>query len=145
MQMGRGSLTENQFAVLACRGRGLTQRETARELGTSRANVSMIELRARRKILLARDIIRAYQSTLAEHVVRIPKGTRFYDIPSTVLREGDRWGIHIQSNIVEIVRMVRQAKPNCMEEGKTTRPIFLVFNPSGKLALRSTKWNAASL
>jgi Tfx family DNA-binding protein len=135
--MKRGSLTEVQFRVLTRRGKGMTQKETARELGTTRANVSMIELRARRKVQLARDTIRAYQSTLEQHIVLIPKGTRFYDIPPTVLREGDRRGIHIQSNIVDIVRMVQAIKPSCIEGGRTKRGISFVFNPAGKLRVGS--------
>jgi HTH-type transcriptional regulator, fmd operon transcriptional regulator len=73
----------------------MTQLETAKELGTTRANVSMIELRARRKVDRAVETLEAYKSTLTDHEVRIPKGTRFYEIPTLVLREGDKWGIHV--------------------------------------------------
>ena len=111
----------------------MTQKETAKELGTTRANVSMIELRARRKVLLARETLRAYQSTLTEHHLVIPKGTKLYEIPTAVLREGDRFGIHIQSNIVEIIRIVKGLHPVCFEGGKTNRSISFVFNQSGKL------------
>jgi len=135
--MKRGLLTEVQFRVLACRGKGMTQKETASVLGTTRANISMIELRARRKVEAAKDTIRAYLSTLEQHTIRIPKGTRFYDIPPTVLREGDRRGIHIQSNIVDIVRMVQAIKPSCLEGGRTKRGISFVFNPAGKLRVGS--------
>ena len=133
----KGALTDSQFAVLHRRGRGLTQRQTARELGTSRANVSMIELRARRKVELARETIRAYEAAIEERRVRIPKGVKFYDIPPAVLREGDRWGIHMQSNIVDIIRMIRAVKPNCLVDGRTNRAIYFEFNPSGRLRLSS--------
>lgn len=134
--MARGSLTERQYRVLACRGKGLTQNETARELQTTRANVSMIELRAKRKVAQARETLRAYQSTLTDHSVLVSKGTRLYDIPPTVLREGDRYGVHVQSNIVEIVRVVKNVRPSCLVDGKTTRGIVLVFNQKGKLRVR---------
>ena len=134
--MARGSLTEKQYRVLVCRGKGLTQNETARELQTTRANVSMIELRAKRKVAQARETLRAYQSTLTDHSVLIARGTRLYDIPPTVLREGDRYGVHVQSNIVEIVRVVKNVRPSCLVDGKTTRGIVLVFNQKGKLRVR---------
>ena len=111
----------------------MTQSETARELHTTRANISMIELRARKKIRQARESLLAYQATLTDHSVRIPKGTRLYDIPSAVLGEGDRFGIHMQSNIVEIIRMAKSARPLCLEGGRTIRPITFVFNQKGKL------------
>ena len=131
--MKHGALTEAQFSVLVCRGKGMTQRETAQELGTSRANVSMIELRARRKVQMARQTLQAYQSTRTDHVLKVPKGIRFYDIPSTVLREADRWGVHLKSDMVDFVRMVRGIRPSCLEGGRTKRSISLLFDRAGNL------------
>lgn len=133
--MARGSLTDAQYRVLACRGRGMTQQDTAVEMGTSRANVSMIELRARRKVAQAGETLDAYRSTLTDHLITVPKGTRFYEVPTLVLREADRWGIHMQSNVVEIIRMVKDVKPPCLEKGRTVRPIPFVFNKMGKLRI----------
>ena len=113
----------------------MTQMETARTLGTTRANVSMIELRARRKIAQAKETLDAFRSTLTDHMLVVPKGSRFYDIPPLVLGEGDKWGTHIQSNIVEIVRMVKDLKPPCLKNGKTSRNITFVFNRAGKLRI----------
>ena len=42
------------------RARGFTQLETAKKLGTSRANVSMIECRAKKKLKKARETLRIY-------------------------------------------------------------------------------------
>jgi HTH-type transcriptional regulator, fmd operon transcriptional regulator len=111
----------------------MTQKETAKALETTRANVSMIELRARRKVAQAKETLDAYRSTLTDHALRVPKGTRFYDVPPLVLGEGDRWGVHIRSNIVEIVRMVKDMRPPCLKQGRTTRSITFVFNNAGKL------------
>ena len=131
--LSHGSLTDAQYQVLDLRGKGMTQQQTAREMGTTRANISMIELRAHRKVAQARETIEAYRSTMTDHVIKIPKGTRFYEIPTLVLREGDRWGIHMQSNVVEIIRMVKDIKPSCLSKGRTTRPVPFVFNKMGKL------------
>jgi len=111
----------------------MTQREAAAELRTTRANISMIESRARKKVALARETIEAYHGTLTEHSVRISKGTRFYDIPPLVLKEGDKRGIHLRSNLVDIVRMVRGLQPSCLEDGRTTRSVTFFFNPAGKV------------
>jgi HTH-type transcriptional regulator, fmd operon transcriptional regulator len=135
--MARGWLTEGQYRVLVCRGKGMTQQQTAKELGTTRANVSMIELRARKRVSLARQTLEAYASTLTDHVVGIARGTRFYDIPSSVIKEADRWGVHLQSNIVDITKMVNGISPSCLASGRTTRSIFFVFNRAGKLRVRS--------
>jgi Tfx family DNA-binding protein len=133
--MDRGSLTDSQYRVLQLRGRGLTQKETAAQLGITRASVSMIEHRARRKVALARNTIEAYQATLSEYSVLIPRGTMFYEIPVMVLKAGDRRGIHLQSNLVEIIRMVREMRPPCLEDGRTTRGIHFFFNQVGRLRM----------
>jgi len=113
----------------------MSQKETAEALGTTRANVSMMEHRARKKVALARETLDAYHSTLTDHSVTVPKGTRFYDIPASVLTEGDRWGVHIQSNIVEIVRMVKGMRPTPLKDGRTTHGITFVFNKAGRLRI----------
>jgi HTH-type transcriptional regulator, fmd operon transcriptional regulator len=130
-----GLLTERQLNVLSCREKGMSQLETAEELGTTRANVSMIERRARMNVEKARKTLRAYESTLTNHSVTVEGGSRPQEIPSIVLREGDRYGIHIQSNIVDIIRMVKSLKPSCIADGRTTRDLTFVFNQRGKLSL----------
>jgi HTH-type transcriptional regulator, fmd operon transcriptional regulator len=56
-----GLFNQKQLKILRLRARGLTQLKVAKELGTSRANISMIEWRARRKLQKARETIRAYE------------------------------------------------------------------------------------
>ena len=84
---------------------------------------------------VARETVDAYRSTLTDHSVTVPKGTRFYDIPASVLAEGDRWGVHIQSNIVEIVRMAKGMRPTPLKDGRTTSGITFVFNRAGQLRI----------
>ena len=113
----------------------MTQLEVALELGTTRANVSMIESRARRKVERAGKTMEAYRSTLTDHALKVRRGVRFYDVPSLVLREADRCGIHLKCNMVDIVRMVRGIRPSCLQQGKTTRTLLFVFDRSGRLRL----------
>lgn len=136
----RGLFTTNQFQVLKFRSEGLTQVQTARALGTSRANVSMIELRARRRLDQARDTIRAYESVLSSHSVEVKRGTRLQQIPEIVLHEGDRYGIHLKSNIVDIIRMVKSLKPSCVAAGTTSRRILFTFSQSGKLSVSPQRY-----
>ncbi len=130
-----GVLTTEQYIVLQCRGKGMSQLETAKETHTTRANVSMIELRAKRNIEKARETLKAYETTLTNHSISVESGTRPQEIPSIVLREGDRFGIHIQSNIVEIIRMVRALRPSRFTDGRTNRKLRFVFNQRGRLSV----------
>ena len=95
----------------------------------------MIEMRARRKILRARETLAAYEATLTDHSIEIEKGVRIFDVPPIVLREGDKFGIHLQTNFVEIIRLVKRSRPSVLRNGRTAKAIRFSFNEKGKLSL----------
>jgi Tfx family DNA-binding protein len=95
----------------------------------------MIELRAKKKIEKARETLWAYESMLSKRVVRVKQGTRLQEIPSIVLAEGDRSEIHLRSNLVEIIRMVKRVDPACVKNGEITRDLEFAFTQSGLLTL----------
>lgn len=133
--MKSGLLNQKQLKILKLRARGYTQLETAKELGTTRANVSMIEWRARRKLQKARDTIQAYESIQSSHSVKVESGTKLAEVPLIVLHEGDKRHIHIRSDIIEIVRLVKAMKPSAVRDGKTTRNLEFEINERGKLLI----------
>lgn len=113
--------------------RGFTQSETAKELGTTRANISMIEWRARKKLEKARETIEVYEALQSSHKLSVSKGTKLAEIPLLVLHEGDKHHVHLKSDIIEIVRLVRAIQPSAVKDGKTNRQIFFTINERGKL------------
>jgi len=132
-----GFLTEKQFRVLSLRSKGYTQQEIASELHTSRANVSMLEGRAKKQVERARKTLRAYELSQTQHVVTIEPGTRLQKVPMVVLLEADKFQIHLHSNMVEILRMVKKQKPDSWSsDGKTKEEIVFNFNERGKLSLQ---------
>ena len=131
--MKTGLFNQKQLKILKFRARGFTQLETAKELGTTRAYVSMIEWRARKKLDKARETIQAYEALQSSHKVLVPKGTKLAEVPLIVLHEGDRHHIHVRSDIVEIVRLVKALKPSAAKDGKTTRDLEIMINERGKL------------
>ena len=133
--MKLGLFNQRQYRILKLRAKGFTQLETAKELGISRANVSMIESRARKKIEKARETIEVYESLQSSHSIPIKKGSKLAEVPLVVLHEGDRHHVHVQSDLVEIVRMVRAVKPSCVQDGKVTRSIVIKMNERGKLSV----------
>ncbi|MHB1868165.1 MAG: Tfx family DNA-binding protein [Nitrososphaerales archaeon] len=135
--MKGGLFNQKQLKILKFRARGFTQLETAKELGTTRANVSMIEWRARKKLDKARETIQAYESLQSSHTVLVEKGTKLAEVPLLVLHEGDKRHIHIKSDIVEIVRLVKALKPMPVRDGKTIRTLEFKINERGKLQVSS--------
>jgi len=135
----RGILTIEQFLVLKYRARGFTQLQTANSLGMTRANVSMIESRAKRKITNAKATIRAYESLFSKQSVIVPKGTRLQQIPSVVFGAADRQRIHLKGNLVDVIRMVKSLGPKFVREGVTLRAIKIQFGQSGTLSVTTNK------
>ncbi len=133
-----GSLTDKQFRVLSLRLRGFSQREIAHELKMSRASVSMIEGRARKKIEEAKQTLKMYGLIQTQHTVTIKPGVRLLEIPMLVLKEADRLEIHLRSNMVEILRLVKSRAGECLSsDGRTNKKIVLSFNERGKLSFKS--------
>ena len=133
-----GSLTEKQFRVLSLRSRGFSQSEIAHELNLSRANVSMIEGRAKKKIEKARQTLKVYNLLQTQRDVSIETGTRLLEIPMLVLKEADRAGIHLRSNMVEILRIVKgQASDFLSPDGRTIKKMVFSFNERGKLSFKT--------
>ncbi len=134
-----GFLTKKQFEVLCLREKGYLQREVANELCMSRSSVSMIEARARAQIRKARRTLQVFEKARAntQHRVVIEKGTRLQKMPLIVLEEADRLGIHMRSNMVEILRIVKRERSYCLSEddGRTTARLIFSFNDRGKLKL----------
>jgi HTH-type transcriptional regulator, fmd operon transcriptional regulator len=130
-----GFLTEKQFRVLSLRSRGYSQQEIAFELGLSRASVSMIEGRAKKQIELARQTLRMFKITQTHHKITVAQGTRLQQIPMEVLREADRYGIHLRSNMVDILRIVKKRKSDILKDGRISDKIMFTFNERGKVTL----------
>jgi Tfx family DNA-binding protein len=134
-----GFLTKKQFEILCLRERGFLQREIASELHMSRSSVSMIEARARKQVSRARQTLKIVESVgrQSRHIVRIERGTRLQKIPVLVLQEADKSQIHLRSNMVDILRMVKKLKGHCLSGGRTTSRISFIFNERGRLEFNS--------
>jgi Tfx family DNA-binding protein len=131
-----GFLTEKQSRVLFLRSRGFTQIEIAKDMKLSRASVSMIEGRARKQVQRAKHTIQYYDLIQRQFEVTVNPGVRLQQIPMIVLQEADKNGIHLRSNMVEIIRVVRKMKSGSLgADGRITEKLEFRFNERGKLAL----------
>lgn len=95
----------------------------------------MIESRARRKLERARETIQVYEDLLPSYAVHVERGTKLAEVPLRVLNEGDRRRIHIRSDIIEIVRLLKMMKPVAVRDGKTIRDLEFKINDRGKLQI----------
>jgi len=131
-----GFLTEKQSRVLFLRSRGFTQLEIAKQLKMSRASVSMIEGRARRQVIRARQTVQYFELVEKQYEVTVSSGVRVQQIPMVVLQEADKQGIHLRSNMVEILRLIKKMKASYLgADGRLSEKLLFRFNERGKLIL----------
>ena len=131
-----GFLTAKQSQIIEMRSKGFTQEEVASTFSMSRASVSMLEARARRRVAMARETLEFYkQLTKNQYKITIPIGTRLEKIPVIVLMEADRKGIHIQSNMVTILRKVKKERSDNLSNGVSIKKIVFAFNERGRLSI----------
>jgi hypothetical protein len=98
--------------VLRLRQSGLTQEEIARRIKTTRANVSLIEKRARENIDRSRETLKEWESIVSPVRVAIKKGTDVIKIPELVFAEADKQGIHVKSNSLDLITRIKKEKGN---------------------------------
>jgi Tfx family DNA-binding protein len=111
----RSLLTVEQKKVLKLRDEGYTQREIAQILGTSRANISTIEKRARLNLEKAKATIKEYSILLAPVRVRIKKGVDVINIPKLIFRQADKRGIKVRLNSLDLIARINAEKKDKIE------------------------------
>ena len=100
-------LTERQLEVMKLRAQGMTQQMVADRLGTSKSNVSALEIAAQKNIERARKTLEVAARTRALLRVEIPSGTDVNDVPTLVYSKADDNGVRLlESGPVIISRMM---------------------------------------
>ncbi|MDD1762625.1 MAG: Tfx family DNA-binding protein [Methanothrix sp.] len=104
-------LTESQVQVLKLRSQGRTQQEVADLMGTTRANVSKLERRGHKNIMMARQTIQDWMKVKAPVSMRIPAGTDVLSVPAMVFRAADLEGIHLPVNSIDVLVQLKTEAP----------------------------------
>ena len=115
---GRTLFSPRQAQVLPLKFSGKSQSDIARLLGTSRANVCVIERRALEKVENARNTLRVFSQFKQKSYVKVPlsAGTDVRAAAQKIFKTADRHGIKINLtslgvfNFVEKIRNARSGK-----------------------------------
>lgn len=135
-KLRRGFLSEQQFHIFDLRSRGYTPREIGIVLQMSKAKVSEYEKNAKSKVERARETLQVYEfAQMRRYKVRIELGTRLQKIPMVVVQRADKFHVHLQPNMVEILKMVNENRQDCLTDGRTTKEIMFCFDKNGELSI----------
>jgi len=127
-------LTERQACVWAFRAQGVTQTQIAKQWGTSRANICMLEKAAREKIERARETVLFDEQLNAPLQVTCHPGELLLDIPDKLDRQALDLDIQIQPEAV--IDQILTHAPNCVRENRFVRPARISVTQSGHLHIR---------
>jgi hypothetical protein len=125
-------LTSKQLKVLELRGKGYTQEEIARLIGTSRVNVTITEKRAKENIQKARKTIEAYEK-LNPVALEISRDMDIFEVPKRIFSEADKHGIKVLHNTPSLIGIMRRRLGDRIIGNKVTSKFKVQLLRSGKV------------
>lgn len=119
--------------VLRLRQAGLTQDDIARRIKTTRANVSLIEKRARENIDRSRETIKDWESIVSPVRITVRKGMDVMKIPEAVFAEADKSGIHVKSNSLDMITRIKKEKGSAISNRTLIEDIEVDVTDTGEV------------
>jgi len=126
-------LTEQQLKILQLRAKGLKQSEIAEILGTSRANVSILEKRAMEKIEKAKNTLLLWEQLNSKVAVEVKKGEDIFKVPGEIFKQADKVGIKVPYTTAEIIAFLVENAP--IEERIAKEDFILFLDSHDKLRI----------
>ncbi|EHR78970.1 transcriptional regulator [Thermococcus litoralis DSM 5473] len=117
-------LTEQQIRILRLRAKGLKQSEIAEILGTSRANISILEKRALEKIEKAKNTLLLWEQINSKVAIEVKKGEDIFRVPDKLFEKADEVGIRVPYTTAEIIAFLVENAPI---EDRIAKKDFVLF------------------
>ncbi|MDK2782743.1 MAG: HTH-type transcriptional regulator, fmd operon transcriptional regulator [Thermococcaceae archaeon] len=124
-------LTEQQIRILRLRAKGLKQSEIAEILGTSRANVSILEKRALEKIEKAKNTLLLWEQINSKVAIEVKKGEDIFKVPDRLFEKADEVGVKVPYTTPEIIAFLVENAP--IEERIAKKNFVLFLDTRDKL------------
>ena len=121
------------------RRRGKSQTDVARQLKTTRENITMLEKRAWRNIDNAKATITALRTYGLSVPVAIRPGTHLVDIPRIVINRADKAHIPLQANFTRIYEDIRFKAKRSVRGTHVDQPLTIWIMPDGDFTVEEKK------
>ncbi len=128
-------LTEAQARVLELRVKGLTQAEIARKLKTSRANVCILERRARDNIARAERTLKLAAKLRAPVVIEVKSGEDILEVPKRLFKAADAAKIRVKLGTPDIIAKIREGAGDKLHGRSATQSFDVVLTSEGELLI----------
>lgn len=126
-------LTRAQLHVLELRAKGLSQTEVARKLKTSRANVCILERRAKENIKRARETLRLAAKIQAPVTVRIRPDEDIFIASKRLFKAADRAKIRVGMDSPKLIARIREGAEDKLRGRMAINQIELVLTVDGEV------------
>ncbi len=132
--MTNSFLTKTQIKVLELRKKGYTQEQISEILRTSRANISMIEKRAKENVEKAKETLKIYNNIMAPLKLVVSPGTDVFTIPKQILEVADVNEITIPYGHLEILELIHKNVPDCLYNRVVKKSFTINILENGELS-----------
>ena len=135
MDIEKSFLTEKQTKVLRLRAKGKTQAEIARKLQTSRSNIHSLEKRAKENIEKSENTLKISKKIKSPVTAKIKINEDIMEASKKLLSKADEKGIHVSSDIPELISKIRNEAKDKLEGRRAIKEIELYLSPNGKVQI----------
>lgn len=126
-------LTNRQIQIMKLRHGGSSTEEIAREIGTTRQNVTILEKRAHRNLDRAIRTLNAVRDMKISADFEIPKDTHMLDAVKQIVANADQSGIRLNDNLIGLMTKFKVAMEKDLKGGVTQRPITVMIFQDGRI------------
>ena len=121
--------------ILKLRMKGLTQAEIARRLNTSRANVSILEHRAKENIARAGRTLKLAEKLKAPVVISINPGDDILQIPKKLFDAADSAKIRVKQDTAGIIAKIKEETGDKIHGRSATKSFDVALTSDGEILI----------
>lgn len=126
-------LTELQARVLKLRAMGLTQAEIASRLKTSRANISILERRARENISRAERTLKLAARLRAPVVITVKQGDDILELPKRLFKAADSAKILVKDGTADLIAKIKKDAGDKIHGRTVVKGFDIALTPDGEV------------
>jgi len=110
--MKNSLLTKHQEDVLRYRKQGLTLQQIGELMGTTRANICLIEKAGRKNIRRAKVTLESLEMLNAHPLCTLPTGSDLFDAIPLIYAQAENMGIRIPEEQIDLINRLRSENPD---------------------------------
>ena len=126
-------LSSRQIQIMKLRKEGYSTEGIAREIGTTRQNVSILEKRGHRNLEKAIRTLNAVRELKLSHEVRIEGDIHVLDAVKKVLKAADDLNIRLNDNLIGIMTRLKMAVEKDLKNGIIQKPFDVLIFQDGSV------------